>query len=244
MILAIEYAIRSRIIEDCLETPCSLFLQSRNSKDKVVITIEWHEFSKKYLAKQWTLKKNRNQELLPPFLEVSLDREELFTSDEVVMPGCDLLEFYPPLYRPKKQRSHGPEAERQEESYQRYHDNFWNPFSNKNNRLRWLWDAFTKAHGLYLDHLYHSFQMQITFVQLHMRHRYGLSWGKWLKYMKPETEVASELVFHNAFRTHHKIIVNPKPVIPNFGSVWASAYANASNNDVIATPNELWMTGL
>lgn len=205
MNLALEYFVRSGTARDAIEIPCSLCLNhTQNNKHGLVVTIHKHPDSEKYLIRHWYLHRAKGQAILPPFSEFDVEsRDELFVSPHVVVPMYALLEFQEKPYKTgTKQSSRGHRALTQQLEYKEIMESFFNTSASRRLRKRWLWTHFLQSHDITIPASF--IRHHIDDQMLKVRTQYMQSWAKWElwnKQMRFDTEVATELIFHQAYGT-------------------------------------------
>ncbi len=203
MNLAVEYFVRSGTAKDALEIPCSLYLNhTQNNEHGLVVTIHKQQDSEKYFIRHWYLHQSNSRSVLPPFDEFDVEsRDQLFVSPHVIVPMYTLLEFQERPYKAgTKQRSRGHRALTQQLEYKEIMDSFFNTSPNRQLRKCWLWMHFLRSYGITLSESVIRSHIDDQMVRV-MTH-YMQSWAKWElwnKQMCLDTEVAVELIFHQAY---------------------------------------------
>ena len=230
MNLAIEYLIRSKTARDCFQVPCSLFLNHLESHTKrLIITINWHPFSKKYLVKKWYLDNYHSADLLPPFTESSLNHNEIFEDQTTIVPMYELLPFKEQPYKPGIwQRGDGARAMQQETEYSSAIENFLYPPTQKRLRTCWLWATFVKAHKLNMTEaaIYNKVDDQMWMTE----RQYKSVWRKWLQWKRHldfDTEIAPELVFFDSYKP--KVQEESKEILNNSGHWNPNSFTSLGN---------------
>lgn len=186
MNLGIEYLVRTGVVRNFLETPCSLFYQNKEG-DKLVVTL--HKEDPGYAMRHW--KVFAYGENLPPM-------EEFYTEtpfDDFRVPsGFTLLE-----YREEPVEDHENHWRRPMSIslYKSYCEHFLN--SNRHRRIKevWLWRGFTKACGIEFERRAHFYLEYLTEAAI-VEERYPDNWRRWLvwrKHMLDFQGVPGELIF-------------------------------------------------
>lgn len=203
MNLAIEYILRNNKICNLLSTPCSLFVE--NNDKKMVITLGNTYGKSDIIVKHWLLYEATCDMKLPSFNEYSIKKEDIFTSDKVIVPGYELLVYQEePFPESKRQFSEFPFDLQQQEEYEQYHRRFFNSRKNSKMRLNWLWSIFETIYLTEEFQLKHGFQtpngviIQREIVEVYDKKNWYI-WKTWQKYMLNFTGVATELIFKNFY---------------------------------------------
>lgn len=216
MNLAIEYMIRTGTLEAALSLPCAIYLNHIVDRSKkIVLTIKWHDFTSKCLVRQWRLHDCSKFDLLPPFDEISLDKEDLASSDFVIIPMYEPLPFNENPYKSGvRQRGDGLRAMEQEREYQETIDSFFYTKKHKRLRLCWLWAAFIHTFKKNIDEalIYKNLEDQIALTKKKYK-TIWLRWLKWQRHLDFDTDIAPELIFANRYTS--KSIYERKDIDPN-----------------------------
>ena len=203
MNLALEYFIRSGVAQSNFQTPCALYLNHLlHLNKKAIITIQWHPFSKTYLVKHWVMAPFYSEDILPNFEEYTIrTKNELFESDKVILfmhepLKCDGYPYQAGI----NQRSTGVESREQKKEYEEIIESFFYPNAYKMKRLTWLWDIFVKTNKDITDDITaFDYIHEQMIVVMNEKRQAWLSWNAWCKFFMPATEIAPELVFHDAY---------------------------------------------
>src|SRR5690348_1351440 len=95
MYLALEYLIRTNIVREWLEVPCSLFVTERATFNKKVVTIcEEFKPSVFYSVKHWHIHSCKKHQALPSFAEFRVPKSEVFSHQAVILPDHRLMPFH------------------------------------------------------------------------------------------------------------------------------------------------------
>jgi hypothetical protein len=94
MNLAIEYLTRTKLSQQLLKTPCSLFLNNVFDKNPLVVTIQnCYGKPQEVVVKHWQLGKVAPDRVLPPVEEFVVNREDMFTSPFVVLDDYNIMDY-------------------------------------------------------------------------------------------------------------------------------------------------------
>lgn len=191
MNLAIEYMIRSGSAAKSINIPCSILLNHDTKDKKLVVTI--HDYSEKqYLVQHWQIDQAIAGSLPNPFKYV-IYKDQVFTSDHVIVPEYSLMRFIEKPYKcGQLQRGTGIKALRQESEYEFTINNFFYPLAHLDARISWLWRGFTISMGIHNHSLPIQTQMRIT------KNSFNFIWERWLIWMNSINlgkHIAPELVF-------------------------------------------------
>lgn len=148
MNLAIEYLLRRDELKRIIKFPYSIFVSKLTNGDKIVVTI--HQKPKEsnlLLVKHWYVLRCRSEQRIPPFQEFEIRAEDMFASQQVVIPKCELMWYQEEPYpQCNRQYADYPHSERQELEYRETLSNFLNSNKHKVSRNEWLWQAFIKVY--------------------------------------------------------------------------------------------------
>lgn len=205
MNLAIEYMIRTGIVKEAIEIPCSLYVThvQDNELHKALI-IAWNDFKQCYTVKHWNVSSCKEEDVLPSFVEHEVSKDELFYSEYIIDPHYNILDFHTDTYRTRRQyadsRSHI-----QEEDYNNFLDSYCNPFAHKHARIKLLWDCFKKAHVRKLKWLLsnHPIDLQQYYIEKQFP-KVWKYWLMWVRYLTCNEKIAPELVFFEEYNKIHK----------------------------------------
>lgn len=205
---ALEYFLRSGIAKDKFQTPCSLYLDHLiHYEKKLIVTIQWHPFSRRYMVKHWKIEPFSSEDILPKFDEFNIStKQDLFTSNKTILLMYDLIPF---LVEPYKsgitQRATGHTSREQVKEYKDTLDKFYYPDSHKMRRITWLWMAFTENNKDIPSDIFDFpfIQEQMTVVMNEI-HKAWLAWNAWCKFFICPTEIAPELYFHTEYEQKSK----------------------------------------
>lgn len=193
MNLNLEYLVRSGLIKEFFQTPCSLFLEKEANK-KVVVLAEKHRTK---VAQHWNVFQCASDEALPPMNEYEVDT--FFDNPMVIPRGYRPLE-YACQSIPSRLNSWSHPME--QEMYDLCHNSLLNSWAHIVERRDWLWNAFLEVYEIEVTY-YHSWhnlnRIARTFQeQEQVRQCYPRKWKywqMWLKHLMSFTETAPELVF-------------------------------------------------
>lgn len=204
MNLAIDYMLRSGELLRSATFPVSLFVTRAESEVKTVITISESLGGKKVFVKHWLIGQCGMDDPVPPFQEHEIDRASICSSDKVILPKHDLLQYRPGLFKAgRKQHNDEPRASADEQEYRESFDFLFNSRKHRKVRGMWLWNAFVKNYNLYdTKHPYitpEGFSLVLKKTAPHLCD----NWKMWKKYMLDHAEapgeVAGELLFSREY---------------------------------------------
>lgn len=148
MNLAIEYLVRTKIVQDMLKMPCSLLLDCVSDPNKkLVVTIQnSYGKPKELTVKHWLLDQTSKNQVLPPCKEFVVPRNDLYASQFVIVDDFKLLVYDADPYRiHPRQNSDDHYGSIQEKQFNDCMANFYNCVPNNKKRINWLWGVFIKA---------------------------------------------------------------------------------------------------
>lgn len=240
MNLAIEYILRDKRAHSMLCLPCSLFLNDKESSNRLVITIHnCYGESKKITIKHWKLWEDKVDNQLPPFIEFSIARSEMFTNEHTVLKDYNILEFVEDSYRTgAKQYAESPQALEQNAQYTTAVEWLFNPPSHKDMRLNWLWDQFEKTHVTedlkwqYGNGTRHGKTLQRDIVEFYSP-KIWRKWTYWRKHLLDfQCFLASELAFKREYKKETVVLDEPAITsttgIYSYPFVWTTTTATTS----------------
>ena len=199
MNLAIEYLIRTRVIENFLSFPCSLCVENCLGS-KTVVGLERGD--EDVVVTHWHL--DQKGERLPPSSTYQVNPKDTFTSDKVVLPNSILFPYTENEIRSAYNKYGHPMS-------RRVHDMFVNYFLNSaehiHSREQWLWSPFVQVHvgEKLLNELYYAIAPPSQCIQLEQEvlkeqhQEKWMIWCSWKRKLLKDTSVATELVFSPAY---------------------------------------------
>lgn len=200
MNLALEYLLRNKRIHDLLILPCSLFLNFKDNDNKLIITITTPYGVEGVVIKQWKMWLAEPTDKLPPFDEYVINRNDIFTSPNVKLDNCYLMDYAEePFQTGGRQNSDNPEAAVQERQYRECLDNFYNTLAHRQKRQNWLWEAFEPIYlpddlKLPHDHTEMGLRLQRELVNFYSKPIWK-TWQYWCKHLLYSPKYAAELLF-------------------------------------------------
>jgi len=212
MNLAIEYVLRSGTAMDCLQVPCSIYLNRLDDpKQKLAITIHWHPGKERYLIRHWRMNMANASSILPPYEDHFVEkRQDLFEKESVIVPMFSLLRFQEEPYPTgTTQRSRGRQARIQQEEYEEIMGEFFNTYANRRMRKCWLWSAFLHAHEVETTEAVVRDKVDEQMLIVH--NNYKQSWAKWESWkhhLDFPTTFAVELTFYASYQ--EKLLVESR----------------------------------
>lgn len=205
MNLALEYMLRSGELQSSVTFPLSLFVVRAGTEVRTVITISESLNRKKVFAKHWLIGHCGMDDPVPPFEEHEIGRDSMCQSDKVILPGHDLLQYKPDLFKTgRKQHNDEPMASADEREYRESFDYLFNSKKHRKARGMWLWNAFAKTYNLY-DTKYPYITRESFSSVLKKKYPHLCdNWKMWKKYMLDHAEapgeVAGELLFGQEYK--------------------------------------------
>lgn len=141
---ALEYLIHSDLIKEWFSTPCSIFLQKKETGDKLVVTIG-NEFkpSESYSIKHWNIANCDCTQALPSMLAYSVPKKEIFSHLHVIIPGYRLIRYEQESIRSHHNSFRSPMSV---ELYSYFFDNSLHSHRHLQKRLNWLWARFIRIY--------------------------------------------------------------------------------------------------
>jgi hypothetical protein len=195
--LAIEYLIRGDKIKSFLKTPCSLMLTSIRDANHLVLVIK--DDSVRHYRVNETPKNG-----LPPFSEYKITKENIFTSDKVILPGYMPIPFTEDPFKTGAKQRNDANGVFQEIEYTSCLATFYNPPCHINKRINWIWNFF-QFYYMPLDYRFTDnkhFEQQRLFARYAMMDDDGI-WDIWCKWREEMVDyysfVAPELIFSSCF---------------------------------------------
>lgn len=202
MNLGIEYLLRSGAIRSFFQTPCSLFLERAGGRGRLVISIE--EAEDKLAVKHWDFDRMAH-DLLPAHARYEIARDEVFTSERVIVPGYQPIPYHEqPLVASWNAHNHPMDFDQ----FNGCVRNFLNSLKHRAYKADWLWRAFIDSYfmGLLSEEIdeFEGWQRRVvvdrqqTFVRNRYKH-YWFQWVVWKNELIKDEAAASELVFSSAY---------------------------------------------
>ena len=195
MNLAVEYLIRTDIIKNLFETPCSLMLINCKDAGRLVITIE--ESPEGFSVRHWDVEASENHEL-PDSVEYHIDKDDIFSDNRVVVPGYFMVasrESYIPTIH-NTYRHPMPEP-----SYNSYYKNILCSQANKWRREKWLWRCFFRRKSKKVPT-----DSDFAIEQNYIKREKPNAWDQWMHWryvmLHNRVKVATELVFHKEYENN------------------------------------------
>lgn len=204
MNLAIEYFIRSGAAKDSFKAPCALYLEDiQNNQKRLIVTIQNDIETNQYLIKKWNVNKFDSDEILPESTVHFISKNDLFTSQYVIVPKYNMINFKENAYpRGVRQRFDGAYANMQNQAYNEILDLFLYPETHTQHRLLWLWRSFLIAHNIELNFEY-TIAANAYYIMDLTQKKYPSIWKIWEKWQRKfiyyHNNVAPELIFADAY---------------------------------------------
>jgi len=201
---ALEYLIHSGIIKEWFSLPCSIFLQKKETWDKLVVTIT-NEFkpSDKYSVKHWNITDCNNQQGLPSMIEYCVPKKEINRHPAIVVPGCRLIHYEQESINSDH---NSPKSPMSVELYRYFFDNCLPSNKHQIKRLNWLWTRFIHIYMPSLisvmnnsNNCYIS-EFEIAENQRNIVNRFmKKEWQIWLKWQKYMLLSPAEIIFYKEY---------------------------------------------
>lgn len=206
--LGIEYLVRSDLIKQFIEFPCSLFVE--NDEFKVVVTINKSRNKSKFCVRNWFISNCKKEQPIPFVKEYMVDKDKLFEHSAIILQGFSLVDFRCSFSEWSRNRGNGGHP-MPDYIYKNYFDNQLSPLENSMNKEMYLWNCFTKIYvpsiarlveaignvGFYSTELNLSFEEQ-KLIEEHFKNIWNY-WLKWKKYMLFPT-IPGELIFMKEYQ--------------------------------------------
>lgn len=216
MNLAIEYMIRSGELRNQVKFPFSFLIKNNDTDEKIIIVICESFDKRKLIVKHWFLSKCGIDQMVPPVKCFEIDYKDLYTSENVVVPGFDCF-YYQDLFNTgRKQHNDEPMASMDENEYLTHFSFIYNSKNNQNARVGRVWLEFIKVYDLKINTITPYFSSTSnTYAQILKKEspKHFKKWAMWCKYMldlSNETDaVAGELLFQKTY-SDNKAVINLK----------------------------------
>lgn len=192
MNLGLEYLLRSGLIRELFEMPCSLFLEKEQQKKVAVLMRR----GKRHFIQHWNLFQCEPGQALPPMMEYEV--EDVFDNPYVVPKG-----YYPLQYadRPVPIHVNTYRHPMDREVYESFFNMITHSWTHRLRRADWLWGAFLHIYGirmlrrggrdLYLRSM-DIFREQEA-VRINSPKQWKI-WSMWLEYLMPDLGLSDEAV--------------------------------------------------
>lgn len=220
MNIAIEYVLRDQKIRNLLKFPCTLFLQNAGENRKLIVALDEdkndYRRSEHVQVTHYAPQAGSIHDNLPPCKKFSIDKKDIFSSQEVIVPKYKMIEFTEePYSTPEKQFSEMPHAAVQEQTYNDTLKKFFNPKSLRRQRENWLWECFEKKHVPdKISKEVNQPELQREYVLKYHKSIWGV-WGWWKRMLLEFEGPAAELVFANAYKSEF-LNINKKKTYEDF----------------------------
>ncbi len=188
-----------------MQTPCAFFVENKQTSTRIIIRLQKVSDRPDFLfVKHYCFAKQRDSIIKVNNFLVSKDN--IFTSDNVVLEHFDLLEYQDkPIISGKNSTTHPME----EMLFKACHVGFLNSYKHQNFKSCWLWDTFARLH---MDRSYPNHRLIEDYCndshyivedeqrKIKSRHsQLWLVWQNWCDNFLLFEEVAPELVFKSAY---------------------------------------------
>lgn len=141
---AIDYLIRTNLIKNWFELPCSIFLYEKTTNNKIVLTIN-EEFTKSnfFSIKKWNIGCCKKEHVLPDMTECRVLKEQIFQHPATILPDHRLINYIQQSVMSNYNSHRTPMSV---ELYAHFNENSITSFTHKKYRENWLWQHFTKIY--------------------------------------------------------------------------------------------------
>lgn len=203
MIAALEFYIRSLKIRDNLPIPCSFCVESYLGDRKVITLNEAYRHANQVAVRHWNLTDCIDTQSLPAIEEKVIPRNEVFTNEAVIIPGCRILNLVSgvAISSGLNMRNRPMTAEQ----YNRYYDDLLSMNSQNYIKEIWVWREFVRV---YLPLLYsliygerdeldrlRELMSSLAVKQPELWHK----WIRWKKYMLDMPGLPGEVLFYDDY---------------------------------------------
>lgn len=207
MNLAIEYMMRQERARSIFISPCSLCVITDQGHNLVVGINNHYGHPTQLVVKHWKLWESKKIDILPPFDEHIIERDQVFESPYVVIPGHHLLSYEEdPFPAGSKQSSDMPYSQQQEHEYNETLDHFYNSKTHRKKRSNWLWTSFARTYipdDLLFQHGTDDvgLDLQKEIIRFYSKTIWNV-WMYWQRYLINFPGPAGELVFACQYSVH------------------------------------------
>lgn len=200
---ALEYLIHSDLIKEWFSPPCSIFLQRKETGNKLVVTIaEEFKPSERYSVKHWNITDCEDQQALPSMVEYCVPKKEIFRHPTIIVPGCRLIRYEQESIRSHHNTFKSPMSV---ELYGYFFDNSLQSHRHQTKRLNWLWARFVRIYtpslvtATYIPMSYRS-EAEIAADQRDIvSSLMKKEWQFWLKWQQHMLLTPAELIFYKEY---------------------------------------------
>lgn len=202
MKISLEYVVRSNVIRDLIDFPCSLFLEGAGGKE-IVTFGRLKGNPEEIICKQYSLSDKKYEELPNTKTVFKVALSELFEDNRIIPEGCKPLRYFAV---PVATKLNGTRHPMDEALYDRFTLNFFNTHLHRTVKRNWLWDAFSNRFnlpvtrsGLTSSYGRHLQKYDLYYIERN-KPKKGL-WGYWrtwerkLLINKSTNTAATELIF-------------------------------------------------
>lgn len=200
---ALEYLIHSDLVKEWFTIPCSIFLQKKETGDKLVVTIS-EEFkpSERYSVKHWNIARCGNEQALPSMVEHLVHKEEVFTSKNTILSDCRLIHYEQESIQSHHNSFKSPMSEL---LYEYFYNSSVNSHRHTLKRLNWLWARFVRIYAPSLvatSYVNSTYCSEIEMAQDQREIVFKLmkkEWQYWLKWEQHLMLAPAELIFYKEY---------------------------------------------
>ena len=193
MNFALEYLLRTNLIKNIFDLPCSLFMEQGRS-NILVITIYKRDLG--YLIKHWHINDCAVNQALPSFTEFLVPEEKI--ANTIKVKNFRPIRFY---IKPVPSRMNSYSHPMPKSVYDFYSDNFLTNTNFFRIKREWLWQHFFKTYfNKTILNLYRvdPFTIQQELVKKHFKYYWNF-WEQWEKHMLIDVNLPGEIAFYNDF---------------------------------------------
>lgn len=199
MNLIIEYITRKKdLIKNLFETPSSLFLENKNSNERIAVVFQEKEEGI-VSVRHWYLFQKLSNNTIKKKIFI-LKKQDIFESDVVLVNGLKPIEYTEEPVNTRRNHYNHPIDYI---DYNSTHLNFLNSNLHKSFKKDWLWDTFIKTYfgvtnsdrlGLSLQERRIQIEKEKKFIK-NKHYSYWKKWNIWKYKLIYQEKVSNELIF-------------------------------------------------
>lgn len=200
MNLVVEYLVRTGVIRNFLQLPCSVCLENIY-EGQMLVELEDSDCSGSILVTHYDLDRLRSDGCMPYSKQFKASATSLFRDTKIVLPGYTPIPFVDQPLDTSQNKYNQPMAD---SVYESLISEFLNPEVHRKSREAWLWKAFRNLHlADLLPNLGSVFERRLfaglerSYTQEQFPEKWAI-WCDWKSLLK-STTVAPELIFRSAY---------------------------------------------